>query len=300
MKIPFAILILATVLIAGCTANQLAPGQLAKSSADVKAFLDEYPHATVIASLFSNISIKDECNNPQLPIKDYYKVTVKDPDTNMTLIAYIDADSQKTVCAIKTGGAIQNQTENETETNLTGSARGFGQIWVTNWTYYSDGSLKLYVLNFVGYVIKITNISTNNGSYEIPNGVLINPSQFSEPILAKLNPSSEGNTKSPYSITVTVHYEIEGGTFSSTGTLTGYRDVQYSFEPNISLETVKANTCHMLTFCNVNTNTIRIYNFDTNKDGKIDTKDNLFELCKNYYQIYTDLECKRNVCGLNC
>ena len=228
MKWIMPILVLAIVLIAGCTANQLAPGQLAKSSADVKAFLDEYPHATVIASLFSNISIKDECNNPQLPIKDYYKVTVKDPDTNMTLIAYIDADSQKTVCAIKTGGAIQNQTENETETNLTGSARGFGQIWVTNWIYYSNGNLLLNVLNKVGGSIKITNISiANGGYYEIPSGILVDTGKNSGDILAKIMPANIGNTKSNYSITVTVHYEIEGGTFSSTGILTGYRDIQH-------------------------------------------------------------------------
>ena len=96
--------ILSIIFISGCIQGIMTPEDIAKNSAEVKAFLNEYPHATVIATLFSNISINEECGNPQLPIKDYWKVTVKDPDTNMTLIAYIDTDSKETVCAIKTGG----------------------------------------------------------------------------------------------------------------------------------------------------------------------------------------------------
>ena len=114
-EILFAILLIA--FISGCVQGVTYPGDIAKNSADVKAFLNEYPHATVIATLFSNISINEECNNPQLPITDYWKVTVKDPDTNMTLIAYIDTTSKKTVCAVKTGGAVPSQTEPNSTTS---------------------------------------------------------------------------------------------------------------------------------------------------------------------------------------
>jgi len=36
--------------------------------------------------------------------------------------------------------------------------------------------------------------------------------------------------------------------------------------------------------------------FDANQNGKFDDGDTLFELCKNYYEIETDLDCKR-LCG---
>lgn len=37
--------------------------------------------------------------------------------------------------------------------------------------------------------------------------------------------------------------------------------------------------------------------FDANNDGIIDSKDTLFELCKNYYSVEDDSKCKERVCG---
>ena len=67
-----------------------------------------------------------------------------------------------------------------------------------------------------------------------------------------------------------------------------------------SLEFVKDNSCRMLLTIgcySVNSTSINVTNFDANKDGKIDSNDTLFELCKNYYGIDNDTECKTRICG---
>jgi len=65
-----------------------------------------------------------------------------------------------------------------------------------------------------------------------------------------------------------------------------------------SLESTITNYCVFLTRndCKDSSNSIIIDDFDANKDGKIDSADTLLELCKNYYDIDTDLECKI-MCG---
>ena len=65
-----------------------------------------------------------------------------------------------------------------------------------------------------------------------------------------------------------------------------------------SIEIAKGYGCMELVKqnCEVSTNFVIIKNYDTNKDGKIDSSDTLFELCKNYFSINTDSECKA-ICG---
>ncbi len=49
--------------------------------------------------------------------------------------------------------------------------------------------------------------------------------------------------------------------------------------------------------CNKTTNEIKIEYFDANKDVRLNEKDTLFELCKNYYGVETEYGCKTKVCG---
>jgi hypothetical protein len=66
--------------------------------------------------------------------------------------------------------------------------------------------------------------------------------------------------------------------------------------PEYCLWNVKVETCASLqnspNLCKPSTNSILVKGFDANKDGNIDNKDTLFELCKNYFNKTTDLECK--------
>ena len=68
------------------------------------------------------------------------------------------------------------------------------------------------------------------------------------------------------------------------------------------LETAKSTACEELVTagCNVSTNSITLKNYDANNDGKIDSTDTLFELCKNVFQVKTDSECKTKACGMVC
>jgi hypothetical protein len=67
-------------------------------------------------------------------------------------------------------------------------------------------------------------------------------------------------------------------------------------------ETAKSQACGVLMRegnCSSDiksTISITIKGFDANKDGNIDNKDTLFELCKNYYGVKNDCECKY-ICG---
>lgn len=91
------------VLVSGCI-SEVSPEEIAKGSKEVNAFLEEHPRATIISSLVPDLNIQQECENPQLAVKEYWKVSIKDPDTNTTALIFIDSDSKKTVCVIKTGG----------------------------------------------------------------------------------------------------------------------------------------------------------------------------------------------------
>jgi hypothetical protein len=166
MKFHIAFLILAAILIAGCT---IAPGvtnpeQIARSSAEVKAFMGEYPRATVIATLFSNISISGECGNPQLPIADYWKVVVDDPDTNTTMTAYIDRATQTTVCARKIGGlAPANATQPQNETQQPPSDDNYpSQSYVYQKT---SNYISAYLSN--GQEFSIASMNEFNGMYNV-------------------------------------------------------------------------------------------------------------------------------------
>jgi hypothetical protein len=67
--------------------------------------------------------------------------------------------------------------------------------------------------------------------------------------------------------------------------------------PEQCLWNAKVETCASLqvspNLCKPSTDSIRVKDFDANKNGEInDSGDTLFELCKNYFNKNTDLECK--------
>ena len=108
------LVLVAVVFVSGCI-NGFDPTEIAKSSSAVKAFLAEYPNAKVVASLVSKADIREPCENQNLEIKDYWKVSIQDPDTKLEIKAWIDADTKQAVCVVKTGGKEKEKTqENKT------------------------------------------------------------------------------------------------------------------------------------------------------------------------------------------
>ncbi len=106
--------VIGVLLVAGCTGQTLNPAELAKTSATVKQFLADYPRATIVASLVSNTTLPSECDLSESS-KDYWKVTINDPDSNSTMVTWIESESQKVVCAVKTGGPAKEDEKEDKE-----------------------------------------------------------------------------------------------------------------------------------------------------------------------------------------
>ncbi|MBN2043368.1 MAG: hypothetical protein JW754_06215 [Candidatus Aenigmarchaeota archaeon] len=101
------ILIISVILVSGCMDN---PEALVFSDQFVQNFLDQYPNARISVTHFSreestNIieNITDECGNPYVNAKEYYRVTVDDPDSEMKVVVWIDWEAKKIECAVKYG-----------------------------------------------------------------------------------------------------------------------------------------------------------------------------------------------------
>jgi hypothetical protein len=96
------------VLVSGCTG--LDPTAIAKGNAMIKQFLNEHPNAKIVATHFSaeqsaNIinQIRQDCDNPYINQKEFYRVTITDPDTNLYAVVWIDWKTQTVECAYKVG-----------------------------------------------------------------------------------------------------------------------------------------------------------------------------------------------------
>ncbi len=122
MKIS-ALLLVAVILIAGCTQSGLTP--IVKSLPEVKEFLNEYPEAAITASAYSPTAVKfvvenfkEQCPNLGEEGKSYQKVTVIDGKTKQMMIVWIEAKSNEFVCAIRTSlsGEIVTTTSSTTTT----------------------------------------------------------------------------------------------------------------------------------------------------------------------------------------
>jgi hypothetical protein len=104
------VLIISVIFVSGCVEQGFTAEQIAKGSKEVKEFLKEYPRATFVASLLDNETVegiitelRDTCGE-QMKVKGYWKVKVQDPDTNVTITAWVDDDTKQTVCIVKAGG----------------------------------------------------------------------------------------------------------------------------------------------------------------------------------------------------
>ncbi|MCX6816126.1 MAG: hypothetical protein NT120_04725 [Candidatus Aenigmarchaeota archaeon] len=131
-----ASLLIAIVLVSGCTSQSFDPTAIAKVNSAIKSFLSDYPNAKVVTSYVQNVSIVSDCQNPQLATKDYWKVNIYDEATNLAVNAWIDAASNSVVCVVKTGGG-KNETIQATETQTEKTIKQNDKCW------YISNSTKL-------------------------------------------------------------------------------------------------------------------------------------------------------------
>jgi hypothetical protein len=96
------------------------PESIAMTHPIVKDFLEEYPNAEVKMTHYSeqqasNIIdiIREDCGNPYLEAKNYYKVTIEDDESGLSVLSWIDWDNKIVTCATKfvTSGDSKGEEE---------------------------------------------------------------------------------------------------------------------------------------------------------------------------------------------
>ena len=96
------------VLVSGCI--NISPEDIAKASPIVKQFLAEHPNAQISVTHFTQSQaegmldvIKQDCDNPYIEAKEFYRITVDDNETGFKAVAWIDWENQIVECAYKEG-----------------------------------------------------------------------------------------------------------------------------------------------------------------------------------------------------
>ena len=107
-KLALLLPVLAVILISGCVA--VSPEQIAMVSPTVQQFLDDYPNAELTFTRITAAQavnyldqIREDCDNPYIEAKDFYRVVVEDPDSGLFVRAWIDVAAQQIECAYKAG-----------------------------------------------------------------------------------------------------------------------------------------------------------------------------------------------------
>lgn len=110
-KIFHLILLSSVIFIAGCISQ--SPENLALSNPIVKEFLTQYPNAELKITFFSqsqvqNIieSVREDCDNPYLEAKDYYKISIEEKNSGLSVLSWLDWNNKTVACAVKK--AIEN------------------------------------------------------------------------------------------------------------------------------------------------------------------------------------------------
>ncbi len=103
----FSLALISTVFISGCIQIPI-PENLILAHPIVKEFLKGYPNSEIKVTLFlktqsQNLieSIRNDCNNPYLEPKTFYRVTIEDKESGLSLLAWIDWDNQSVECVVK-------------------------------------------------------------------------------------------------------------------------------------------------------------------------------------------------------
>jgi eight-cysteine-cluster-containing protein len=108
-KLLAVILLGAVMLISGCISG-LDAESLAKANPIVQDFLRDHPGAEILVTHFTENQsgmmlgeIREECANPYIEAKDFYRVRFTDDETSFYAAVWIDWDARKVECAFKKG-----------------------------------------------------------------------------------------------------------------------------------------------------------------------------------------------------
>lgn len=99
-------LLIVIVIVSGCI--QIPdPETILKANPQVKEFLIDHPNAEIGVKYLSQESVSndndfvDKCEGVSLGA--YYKITIDDPDSDLSMIGWVDLENQRVVCVFKKG-----------------------------------------------------------------------------------------------------------------------------------------------------------------------------------------------------
>ena len=132
MRNKFVVLLplIAILFISGCISG-FDPEAIARSSPIINDFLDEHPNAELRITHFTaeqaaNIldDIRADCDNEQIQAKEYYRVTINDPSSGLSAVAWIDAENQLVDCALRHGIEAECQAGEIQDCTTSGGSEG--------------------------------------------------------------------------------------------------------------------------------------------------------------------------------
>jgi len=108
MRYFFHFLIIIILIISGCLSS--SPESLAIGNPLVKQFVAEYPNAKLIATHFTAEqtnqileNISNACGNPYITAKEFYRITIDDPDSGLKVVAWVDWEKKEIECTVMYG-----------------------------------------------------------------------------------------------------------------------------------------------------------------------------------------------------
>jgi len=112
--------VLFVIAISGCISAD--PATFARLNPMVQEFLEEHPNAEITVTHYTAAEagaiidqIADTCQKETVEAKEYYRITIEDDTSGLKVTAWVDWENQLIECALKTGGAPDDPSLNETE-----------------------------------------------------------------------------------------------------------------------------------------------------------------------------------------
>ncbi|MCX6817510.1 MAG: hypothetical protein NTU57_01490 [Candidatus Aenigmarchaeota archaeon] len=118
----FGISLVFVVFLSGCI--NVSPEALAMANPLVKQFMEQYPNAKITVNHFTKDqsaqileNISAECGNPYITAKEFYRISIDDPDSGLKALAWIDWETRGIECAVKYGGGLNKTISKPGEEN---------------------------------------------------------------------------------------------------------------------------------------------------------------------------------------
>lgn len=110
----------AVLLVSGCIG--ISPEDIVKSNPMVSQFLEDYPNAEVKVTHFTaeqagNMleDIRSDCENPYMEATEFYKITIEDEASGLSIISWLDWPNKRIECAVKKGTPVPRCSDGTAE-----------------------------------------------------------------------------------------------------------------------------------------------------------------------------------------